>query len=64
MDYEVTFSMCHCETVKIELDAEDIEGKSESEIKALVESLAWDEIRRECTGYEAEEIIEISLIED
>ena len=64
MDYEVTFSMCHCETVKIELDAEDVEGKSEGEIEALVESLAWKEIRRSCTEYDAEDIIEISLIEE
>lgn len=62
MKYEVCFSMCHCETVEIELDAEDIEGKEEGEIEALVESLAWRQIRYECTEYEAEDIIEMRKV--
>lgn len=57
--YEVCFSMCHCEYTTVELDEEDIEGKTEGEIEALVEDVAWRQIRRECTGYEPEEIIEI-----
>lgn len=64
MKYEVCFSMCHCETTEIELDEEDIKGKSEGEIKALVESLAWKQIRQECTEYDAEEIIETRKVED
>lgn len=64
MKYEVCFSMSHCEYIKIELDEEDIEGKTEGEIEALVESLAWDKIRRDVTEWEAEELIEIERIED
>lgn len=64
MKYEVTFSMCHCETVEIELDVEDIKEKSKDEIEALVENLAWDKIRKECGEYDAEEIIEMEEIED
>lgn len=64
MKYEVCFAMCHSETVEIELEAEDVEGKEEGEIEALVESLAWKQIRRECTEYDAEDIIEMNLIED
>lgn len=64
MKYEVCFSMCHCETVEIELEAEDIEGKEEGEIEELVESLAWRQIQLDCPSYDAEDIIEINLIED
>lgn len=63
MKYEVCFAMCHSETVEIELEAEDVEGKGEGEIEALVESLAWRKIRCECTEWEADEIIETNLIE-
>lgn len=64
MKYEVTFAMCHCETTEVELDEEDIERKSEGEIEALVESLAWRQIRQECTEYDADEIIETRKMED
>ena len=64
MKYEVCFAMSHCEITEIELDEEDIEGKSEGEIEALVESLAWEQIRQECTSYEADEIIETRKIEE
>lgn len=64
MKYGVIFSMCHCETTEVELDAEDIEGLEEEEIKALVESKAWDRIREECTDYDAEDLIEIIEMED
>jgi hypothetical protein len=64
MKYEVCFAMCHCEYADVELDEEDIEGKSEEEIKVLVESLAWEQIEQECTEYDAEEIIEIRKMED
>lgn len=57
--YEVFFQMCHYEYTEVELDEEDIEGKTEGEIEALVENMAWRQIRRECTGYEPEKIIEI-----
>ena len=64
MKYEVCFSMCHCETTKVELDEEDIEGKSEGEIEALVESLARRQIRQEVTEWEAEDMIEMRKMED
>lgn len=62
--YEVCFSMCHCEYTNVELDEEDIKGKTEGEIEALVESLAWRQIRQECTSYDAEEIVEIEELDD
>lgn len=62
--YEVCFAMCHCEYTTVELDEEDIEGKTEDEVKALVRKQAWYQISRECTGYEPEEIIEIEEIEE
>ena len=46
--YEVCFAMCHCEYTTVELDEEDIEGKTEDEIKVLVRKQAWYQIRREC----------------
>lgn len=62
--YEVCFAMCHSEYTNVELDEEDIKGKTEDEIEALIESLAWRQIRQECTEYEAEEIIEIRRVKD
>ena len=62
MKYEVCFAMCHCEYTEVELDEEDIKEKSEGEIESLVESLAWRQIRQDCTEYDAEEIIEIRRI--
>ncbi len=64
MKYRVVFSMCHCETTEVELDEEDIEGKSEGEIEALVESLARRQIRQEVTEWEAEDMIEMEEMED
>ena len=64
MEYEVVFSMCHCESTMVRLDEEDIEGKSEEEIEALVESLARKQIRQEVTEWEAEEMIEIIEMEN
>jgi hypothetical protein len=64
MRYRVTFSMCHCEITEVELDEEDIEGKSEGEIEALVEGLARRQIRQECTEYDAEDMIEMEEMED
>lgn len=61
--YEVNFAMCHCETTVVELEEEDIEGKTEGEIEALVEEIAWRQIRQECTEYDAEEVIEIAEAE-
>ena len=57
--FTVTFSMCHCEQTEVELSPEDLEGKTEEEIKTLVENLAWKQIMQECTEYEAEDLIEI-----
>ena len=62
--YEVCFSMCHCETTTVELDEEDIEEKSEEEIKALVENVAWEQIQQEVTEWDPEEIIEIEELEE
>ena len=62
--YEVCFSMCHCEYTNVELDEEDIEGKTESEIEALVEDLAWEQIRREVTDWDPEEIVEIEALDE
>lgn len=56
--------MCHCESTIVELDEEDIEGKTEGEIEALVESLAWRQIGQECTSYDAEEIVDMTEIEE
>lgn len=64
MKYKVTFSMCHCETTEVELDEEDVEGKSEGEIEALIESLARRQIRQEVTEWEAEDMIEMEEVED
>ena len=63
MKYEVCFSMCHYEYTEVELDEEDIEGKSKEEIEVLVKRLAWKQIRQECTEYDAEEIIEMRRME-
>lgn len=57
--FTVTFSMCHCEQTEVELLPEDLEGKTEEEIETLVENLAWKQIRKECTGYDPEDLIEI-----
>lgn len=62
--YEVCFAMCHCESTIVELDEEDIEEKTEGEIEALVESLAWRQIRQECTSYDAKEIVEIEELDE
>ena len=39
--FEVWFSMCHSERTEIELDEEDIAGKTEGEIESFVEDIAW-----------------------
>lgn len=62
MEYEVCFSMCHCETVKVELEPDEVEGLSTAEIKELIEQKAWEAIRIECTEYDAEDIIEVNEI--
>lgn len=64
MKYKVTFTMCHCETTEVELDEEDIEGKSEGEIEALVESLARRQMRQEVTEWEAEDMLEMEKVEE
>ena len=53
------FSMCHCETVEIELEEYMIEGLSEEEILDLAEKELWKAIRRECRDFEAEDLIEM-----
>lgn len=63
MKYEVTFAMCHSETTVVELEEEDIKDKTEGEIEAFVEEIAWRQIRREYTEYEPDEIIEIAEVE-
>ena len=60
MKYEVNFAMCHSETTIVELEEEDIIDKTKDEIEALVEEIAWQQIRQECTEYDAEEVIEIA----
>ena len=57
--FTVTFSMCHCEQTEVELSQEDLEGKTEEEIETLVENLAWKQIRKECTDYDPDDLIEI-----
>ena len=64
MEYEVCFSMCHCETTVVTLEEEDIEGKTEGEIEALVESLAREQIRQEVTEWEVEDMIEMRKVGD
>lgn len=63
MEYEVKFAMCHCETTIVELDEEDIKDKTEKEIKDLIEEIAWQQIKQECTEYEPDEVIEIEEAE-
>lgn len=57
--FTVTFSMCHCEQTEVELSQEDLEDKTEEEIETLVENLAWKQIRKECTDYDPDDLIEI-----
>lgn len=64
MEYEVCFSMCHCETTVVTLEEEDIEGKTEGEIEILIEELAREQIRQEVTEWDAEDMIEIRKVED
>lgn len=64
MEYEVCFSMCHCETTVVTLEEEDIEGKTEDEIEILVERLAREQVRQEVTEWEAEDIIEMRKVGD
>lgn len=61
--YEVSFAMCHCESTTVELEEEDIKDKTEGEVEALVEEIAWRQIQQECTAYDPEEIIEIAEAE-
>lgn len=61
--YEVCFAMCHCETTVVELEEEDIADKAVDEIGAMVEEIAWRQIRQECTGYDADEVIEIAEVD-
>ena len=58
MRFEVTFAMCHCETAMIELEPEDIEGLSETEIYALVEEQGRKIVTTE-SGCEVDELVEI-----
>ena len=62
--FEVWFSMCHSECTEVELDEEDIADKTEGEIECLVEDIACRQIRRECIGYDPDEIISIEEIEE
>lgn len=64
MEYEVCFSMCHCETTVVSLEEEDIEGKTKEEIEALVEILARRQIRQEVTEWEADDLIEMRKVEN
>ena len=64
MEYEVCFSMCHCETTVVTLEEEDIEGKTKEEIEALVEILARRQIRQEVTEWEADDLIEMRKVEN
>lgn len=62
MKYEVTFAMCHCETTIVELEPEDIEGLSESEIYALVEEEGRKIVVIE-SGFEVDEMVELCEID-
>lgn len=64
MEYEVCFSMCHCESTVVSLEEEDIEGKTKEEIEALVEILARRQIRQEVTEWEADDLIEMRKVEN
>jgi len=64
MEYEVCFSMCHCETTVVSLEEEDIEGKTKEEIEALIEILARRQIRQEVTEWEADDLIEMRKVEN
>lgn len=60
--YNATFSMCHCETVKIDLkdwyDTKELDNMTEEELNEKAEEMAWDIIKKECL-YDAEDLIEM-----
>ena len=58
MKFEVTFTMCHCETAVVELEPEDIEGLSENEIYALVEEQGRKIVTTD-SGYDVDEMVEL-----
>lgn len=64
MKYEVTFSMCHCESTIVQLDKEDVQNLSDIEIKNLIEEIARIQIERECPMSSIEKMIETQVIEE
>ena len=63
MKYEVTFAMCHCETVVVELDEEDVQGLSDDEIVELAEQEARDTIKRE-SEFDVDDLVDLCKIEE
>lgn len=61
--YRATFSMCHCETVEVDLkdlyDTEELDNMTETELKEKAEEMAWNTVRTDCTEWEPEDLIEM-----
>ena len=61
--YKAIFSMCHCETVEVDLkdwyDTEELDNMTEEELRDKAEEVAWNVIRTDCTEFEAEDLIEM-----
>lgn len=62
MKYEIVFAMCHCETALVELEPEDIEGLSESEIDDLIEEKGREIVSAQ-SEFDIDEVVEICEVD-
>lgn len=60
--YKATFSMCHCETVEVDLkdwyDTEELDNMTEEELEDKAQEMAWHTIRTD-SEFEPEDLIEM-----
>lgn len=60
--YRATFSMCHCETVEVDLkdwyDTEELDNMTEEELDDKAQEMAWHAIIRD-SEFEPEDLIEM-----
>ena len=60
--YKATFSMCHCETVEVDLkdwyDTTELDNMTEEELEDKIRAMAWHHIC-DSSEFEPEELIEI-----
>ena len=60
--YKATFSMCHCETVEVDLkdwyDTEELDNMTEEELEDKAQEMAWHTARTDCE-FEPEDLIEM-----